>query len=303
MISFRFHLVSLVAVFMALGLGVLAGTTVLDKSIVDRLDRQTDQLREQNGTLREQIDELRERTGALAAFGEQAMDHLVGGRLSGVQVVLITQEGTDDAGIEGARGALAAAGASIRAVLSVEARINMQDEDDRAVLAEVVGGVTDDPEELAEAAAVALAERLARGPGTEDLLARLVASGFLENIGPGLDEEAFRGVGGPQQTVVVVAGGVGQPSVDPEWFLFPLVERLAEDGLDVAAVESLRTEYPFVTALRGDGAVSARIVTLDNVDETPGEVGLVLALEDLVVEGRAGSYGVKEGATRLIPGP
>ena len=37
MISFRYHLVTIVAVFLALGLGVLAGTTVLDQALVDRL--------------------------------------------------------------------------------------------------------------------------------------------------------------------------------------------------------------------------------------------------------------------------
>jgi len=39
MINFRFHLVSLIAVFLALGLGILVGSTVVDQVIVDRLDR------------------------------------------------------------------------------------------------------------------------------------------------------------------------------------------------------------------------------------------------------------------------
>ena len=38
MISFRFHIVSLAAVFMALALGVVLGTAFINDGIVDRLD-------------------------------------------------------------------------------------------------------------------------------------------------------------------------------------------------------------------------------------------------------------------------
>src|SRR3954454_15161459 len=38
MINFRFHIVSLIAVFLALGLGILVGSTVIDQKIVNRLD-------------------------------------------------------------------------------------------------------------------------------------------------------------------------------------------------------------------------------------------------------------------------
>ncbi|HYH28079.1 MAG TPA: copper transporter, partial [Actinomycetota bacterium] len=55
MISFRFHLVSLVAVFLALGLGILAGTTVLDRQIVSQLERQTDRLSRTAEGLREDV--------------------------------------------------------------------------------------------------------------------------------------------------------------------------------------------------------------------------------------------------------
>ena len=43
MINFRFHLVSLIAVFLALGLGILVGSTVIDQGIVDRLDTRDQQ--------------------------------------------------------------------------------------------------------------------------------------------------------------------------------------------------------------------------------------------------------------------
>ena len=48
MINFRFHLVSLVAVFLALGLGILVGSTVVDQKIVDRLDSEINSVRKEN---------------------------------------------------------------------------------------------------------------------------------------------------------------------------------------------------------------------------------------------------------------
>src|SRR5688572_21206890 len=111
MISFRFHLVSLVAVFLALGLGVLTGTIVLNRGVVAVLGGQTERLREQSADLRRRVDRLEEQAEISSAFENAAMAHLVNGRLPGTDVILITQEGTDGAGIQGVRRALDEAGA------------------------------------------------------------------------------------------------------------------------------------------------------------------------------------------------
>jgi Copper transport outer membrane protein, MctB len=55
-----------------------------------------------------------------------------------------------------------------------------------------------------------------------------------------------------------------------------------------------------VAALRGDAEVASLIATQDNVDQLPGQVGLVLALEDLL-QGDPGHYGVKDGASAALP--
>jgi Copper transport outer membrane protein, MctB len=81
------------------------------------------------------------------------------------------------------------------------------------------------------------------------------------------------------------------------------VSDLAGDGSSVAAGEPANgqeEEPPFVTVLRTDGEVSTRIATQDNVDQLPGQVGIVLALEDLL-RGVPGHYGVKDGADAAIP--
>ena len=42
MINFRYHLISIVAVFLALGIGIVMGSTVIDRAIVDGLQNRID---------------------------------------------------------------------------------------------------------------------------------------------------------------------------------------------------------------------------------------------------------------------
>jgi hypothetical protein len=305
MISFRFHLVSLVAVFMALGLGVLAGTTVLDQGIVAGLEEQARTLERDLGQVRAENEEIRAEVERLREFSEEILPHMVEGRLDAQEAVLITQEGTDDAAINRVREGLEAAGADVMALLSVAPRMALPTEEDRQDLARVVGAedVTD-PAELKLLTAEAVAARLSFGPSEADLLEALIQAEFLLNQGPGLGEQGLSQLSAAD-LVVVVGGGSEQPALRPDRFLVPLVASLAGngDGKAVAAAESLGSTYEFVTLLRSDGETANRIVTQDNVDEPTGEVGLVLALEDLMVFGEAGHYGVKDGASDLIPPP
>lgn len=303
MISFRFHLVSLVAVFMALGLGVLAGTTVLDQVIVAGLEEQARVLERDLEQVREENTELQAEAERLSEFSEEILPYMIEGRLTGQEAVLITQEGTDDTAINRVVEGLEAAGAEVKALLSVGARMALPAEDDRQDLARVIGAddVTD-PVELKLLTVEAMANRLSFGPDEEDLLLELIQAEFLLNPGPGLGEQGLSELSAAD-LVVVVGGGSEQPALRPDRFLVPLVASLAGNGDEqaVAAAESRESTYEFVTLLRSDGETADQIVTQDNVDELLGEVGLVLALEDLMVFGEAGHYGAKDGASTLIP--
>ena len=93
MISWRYHLVSIVAVFLALGLGVLTGTTVLNDNLVRNLKAQTKTLKADLDELRASVDDLQSQLGTMGTFAEQAVPYLVGGRLATRQVVVVSEEG------------------------------------------------------------------------------------------------------------------------------------------------------------------------------------------------------------------
>jgi hypothetical protein len=293
MVSFRFHLVSLVAVFLALGMGVLAGTTVINRTLVRRLEQDTARFDRRADRLAAQVDALR-------SFRDAVTGHVVDDRLVGTEVVLVTQEGTDEGAIAASRRALEGAGADILGLLTVGGRMALPDQTSRTELASIIGAsATEDPDALAAEAAREVASELAFGP-VDDTLPELIRDEFVLIGGRELGESVLRTLDG-DEAVVMVAGGPDRPPVDPSRFLVPLAEALVEEGVRMAAAEPLRTGYPFVTLLREDGAVADRIATQDNVDQVAGEIGLVLAVED-VLSGTGGHYGVK-GVDQLIPSP
>jgi hypothetical protein len=301
-ISFRYHLVSIVSVFLALALGVLVGTTVVNQGLIQDLERRTDDAVRSAGDLRRQLTELREELTGNEEFARAAESLLVEGHLAGRQVVLGTMEGVDASDLDGVRRVLEEAGATVIAEMVVTRRMTLDDPASRSDLAAVVGmpGSTD-PDVLASTAAQRLGSRLASGPeviGT-DLLEELTRGRFVDIQGGA----AFEEIGGGEQAVVLMAGGPGEPLVAPE-VLATVVEALAQAFHPVVAAEPLVSEYPFVQMVRDNGGIGSRVVTVDNADEVPGHVALVLGLEDLLLSpGRGGDYGVKDGATGLLPQP
>ena len=304
MISYRFHLVSLVAVFMALGVGVLTGTTVINRGVVAQLESRTDDLSGDLATIREEFDQLQAEADVWAVFGEEASASVLSGRLADREVVLVTQDGTSEENVAGVRRALETAGARVIASLAVSGRMAAANDGDREALATILGlDPADDPETLAAQAAALVAARLAGGPNGSDTLERLLTEDFLVVQGAGLTDSGLRGLGGPNQAVVAVAGGPAASALQPESFLVPLVTDLALAGMPVVAGEASglgEAEPPFVTVLRGQAELSSLLATQDNVDQLPGQVGIALALE-AVLRGEAGHYGVKDGASRPLP--
>ncbi|HSL60040.1 MAG TPA: copper transporter, partial [Acidimicrobiales bacterium] len=99
MINLRYHIVSITAVFLALGIGVALGSTLIERATVDtlesRLDEQEERLDEtdsENARLRAEIDQRDELDQRLAEAGPA---RLFAGHLTDVSVTLIGRRGTD----------------------------------------------------------------------------------------------------------------------------------------------------------------------------------------------------------------
>lgn len=297
MISWRQHLISIVAVFLALGLGVLAGTAFLNDALVDGLRSDLSELGQQVRRLEDRVDDLNR-------FSEEVLPYLVSERLAGQRIVIVTHGDADATSLEETARAVSLAGGRLLATLRVRAPMAGVDVEDRRRLASIVGLPPEaPPEELAAAAARALALRLASGPpadgGPPDVLGQMLREGFLEDLAA-LSDADLQEVGGPDQVVVVVSGGPTTPIVAPELFLVPLLEELARLRIATGAGEAVSSSYPFVATLRRDPTLDgAPLVTVDNLDLPVGGVALVVGLERAMETGEGGDYGTDPGATLL----
>lgn len=310
MISFRYHIFTIVAIFLAVGLGVLMGTSVVQPALIDNLERQVGDLKRDLGDTRAQVGELEDRVEDQQRAGD-ILPLVDRGTLTDVPVVIVTHEGVDGQLLSQARESLSEAGADLVAVLSATERMAASDDQARESLEEILGMLGgSDPVALRERAAEVLARRLVEGsprrganPGQVDVLDQLLAANFLTTPpgAPGVSPGDLPDIGG--QVVVVLSGGPDEPFAPPQDFLVPLVEGLVQLGATVAAGESASTEYPFVPELRSDDSVGdgTRMVTVDDLDFSVGGTALVLGLERLLLLGQGGNYGIKPGATGPIP--
>jgi hypothetical protein len=303
-ISLRYHVVTIVAIFLALAIGTLAGAAFVQPALQDELQNQTDRLQRNNDGLRAEVDDLRTQLASLGDFADAVAPSLTRDKLSGMPVVLVTQTGVEEGVLSQAQAALSNAGANVLTTVSATDELVSDDPATQEQLATIVGEPTASADQLPTLAAQALAQGLS--PSTTvvggDVLNKLLSAGFLAPVGSGPSQSTLDEIGRPGQVVVVLSGGRGEePTLPPEDFAVPLVTRLADLNVPVAAGESLLSDYPYVSLVRADGTDGT--VTVDDLDQTMGGAALVLGLQDLIATGDGGAYGVKDGANPLPPLP
>jgi hypothetical protein len=301
-ISWRYHVVSIVAVVLAFGLGILAGTSVVGEGFVDELQQRTDQAQRDR-------DEAVALFNLYERFASGLQPTLRDSVLADEDAVVVTLEGVQ-APAQRAADELTAAGIDVLATLELTRRLAEPEVPENAAALEAILGLAgSDPDSLAGRIAEALAARLAVGAFAEegDVLGELLAEGFV-TADRDLEPEALLGVGGADQLVVIAAGGprpAGFP--DPDAFLVPFTEQLV--GLDVTTVAVGPTEdaYGFVSAVRdANGIADCSMVTVDDIDLVGiGGITLVMAIDrflnDADPEVRpGGDYGVRGDS--LVPG-
>ncbi len=298
---------AIVAVFLALAIGILAGSAFVEPELVRQLQSRTDDLLKRTRDLEQDLTETRAEVGALDAFAEATLPHLARNILLGHTAVVVAQDGVEDAVLAESMQALTVGGARVVATISAEDKLVSEDPAVQGELATILGAAGTGPVDPSEVAGI-LASRLTTQPATsdpeDDVLDGLLSAGFLAPApaGPGVSQASLGDIGAPGQVILVLAGGAeSEVLIDPADFAVPLVLALDDLGAPVAAGESLLTELPFVALVRDDD--DAGIVTVDDLDLDAGGAALALGLEERLRTGDGGAYGVKDGADPLPPLP
>ena len=165
MINLRYHIVSITAVFLALGIGLTLGSTFLDRVTVDTLkaqlddvEAQVDQTNSDNEALRNRVDDFEERDDALSSA---LPERLLTGRLDAVPVLVVATRGTAEPAVQGAIEAVESAGADVAGTWWLTDRWALDDEEEVADLGRLLDLRTDDVDRLRRNAAIRVAELLA----------------------------------------------------------------------------------------------------------------------------------------------
>ncbi len=151
MINLRYHIVSLTAVFLAIGIGVTLGSTFLDRATVENLNGQLESLEARLGDRDTQIEELQTDLQGAEALQESLDEQgagLLADRLDPVPVVVVAAQGVDETDIEGAVEALQVAGADVQGLWWLTERLLLGADADIADLAAVLEETSQDPARL-----------------------------------------------------------------------------------------------------------------------------------------------------------
>jgi hypothetical protein len=303
-ISFRYHLVSIVAVFLALALGIVVGTTALNGPITKDLRNQVNDAKDQRDALAAQVKALQAQIDDAGQFASTYGTQLVAGSLSGKNVLVIMLPGATSAMQDGLAQQIGAAGGKITGRVTITSAyldpsrgagiVSLATGSSRPV-----GWTAPETSNADELGGSLLAYVLLGHGQPTDLTQVLGAFAGLHMVSAeGQDVAAAT-------TVVVLAHGGLQAKTDYAGTAEEsLVAALAEGGgnVVVAGDRASASNDGLISLIRASKSDRAAISTVDNADSPFGQVSAVLALGG-ASKGLVGHYGTEQSADALFPAP
>ena len=311
MIDFRYHLVSLVAVFLAVALGIVIGTTQLNGPILADLREQVGALEQDKRQLEDQSRQLQTQVDTGDAFEQAVAPALVEDSLAGRKVLLVlTNEDVAEDTVEQITALVGQAGGTVTG--TVRLLPGYSDPSSAAGLQSYVTGSglppgvslpeTDDPAQLVAGLLgdVLMIPATGGSPPPDAAAVSSVLAGLsaLEVVA-----QESASVTPADYAVVLTTGGFrGEDGPDRNATLLALASALdsAGSGAVVAGDAAAAADNGLVGVVRNDPAVSAAVSTVDNVDSAAGQISTVLAL-GRERAGTSGKYGTGEDTQPVPP--
>jgi hypothetical protein len=310
-IDFRYHLVSIVSIFLALAVGILLGAGPLQEDLGKTLSNQVSTLRKEKDVLRTQLQQAEARVDASDKFVTAVTPALTESRLGGRSAVIVTLPGSDASLVTGVTKALTSSGATVSGTVEVQdawtdpAKRSFRDQL-LASLAPLVG-----LEEASGSLDSRMGALLARALVVDRVSDADQPSSSATQALTGLKEAglaSFDGDGPAPATLAVVVAPAPDESVPSDqrdtdlsaWVALAAQLDAASNGAVVVGDEGGTTTGGVVGAVRADDAVAAKVSTVDDIAAAMGRIALVYALRQQMT-GEAGQYGVGESASALLP--
>lgn len=338
MIDFRYHLVSIVAVFLALAIGIVLGATQLQGHTLGLLEATSNSLRSDLAATSAQRDAYRTQSGKAEQFLQTAEPALLADRLAGQRVVLITEPGAQASVISGVKQAAVIAGASVTGQIALQPRFNDISGATQSSLATINGSVasadgtvlapgadaqTAYQQDAAQLIATAVLAKPADPPGktarpgtagqsgtgagisaasARAMLSKYAGQGYLTVSG-----DVSGGTGGRAALAVIVApqdapaDGQSDPANQVLLAIAPEFAAASDATVVVGSTAGSAQPGSAISVLRGSG-VSAQVSTVDNGDMILGQISVIEALAAELAGRKPNSYGIS-GASAVSPDP
>ncbi len=323
MIDFRYHLVSIVAVFLALAVGIVLGSTELRGAALTALDRTSSALSAKLNAADAENSALQQEVNGDRAFAQAAEPVLLAHLLDGQRVVVITAPGAPAGVVNGVTTALGDAGATVSGQVALSARFADTSASNLSLLDQLTQRVV--PPGLT------LANGTPQQQAAQVLASALVSSGSSSSGSSGSggsssqagDTEAAQTIlssysagqfitvtGQPAQgaTLAVIVTPSSAPAdgnSDPaNQAIVSLAQEFGtgSEATVVAGPSSGSGQGSAISAVRSSGAANSAS-TVDNADQVTGQIVVVQALQQQLNGHKPGSYGTQSGANSAGPSP
>lgn len=320
MIDFRYHLVSIVAVFLALAIGIVVGAEALPTTVANKLNSESQRAVKNNEVLSGQNTELKRQISIDQTFAQAASGLLLDHLLQGQRVVLVTAPGADGATVAGVTSAVQRAGGTVTGQVNLTPQFFDIGTTTETALASAAGQLAPAGFSLPNPAGVqifgqqAAAKLIAAALVNKDGQAALT-SGQSQAILTGFGQQGFLQISGAngspaltgQATLAVVIipgtppGNAG--ALSPENLaLISVAHYLQLAGKGAVLAGSLQGSGPgSAIAAVTTGGAGISLTTVDNADSVTGQIIVVQALRQMLgPHGMASPYGV---GPQAVPSP
>jgi hypothetical protein len=314
LVDFRYHLVTIISIFLALAVGIVVGTTALNGPVLDGLRDRNAGLISEKRALQSDVDLLGGEVDTADEFARALAPDLVGGRLDGQGVLLVLGPDADPQVADQLATMITESGARVTARVALqEPLVDPGSASSSTTSWRRSCRTASAPDTTAGRAAAELAAALLVAPDQDPLprdSAQEIVSAFQEagliTVSDNGDELA------PAGTAVLLAGKPpvrdedeqegdgGQSQIEA---LLAIVGELdgRSGGAVLAGPGESTGDGGLVRALRADSGRDAAVSSVDNVHRAVGQVAVVRALVEQL-QGGSGRYGGTGSAEAPVPG-
>jgi hypothetical protein len=302
-INFRYHIVSLMAVFLALAVGIAVGVS-LSPSVSEGLNQQAAQDRKQVTELRTELDRVNALDQYREAWAQRTGEQVAANALSGVAVAVVTMPDAPTGVVQALGDAVQKAGGTVVRTVKIDESVYdaTRAEEVNAALAPFTEqvGLTDAMTPATRFGHVLSWSIAAKAPQGRDDRA-VVMGNALQSAGLAtLSKDSNR----QAELVVVVTAATADPQTVPDVLQAHVQADVGllvhAGGVVVAGPDSDDITGTDVLAVRSDGDANDVLSTVDVADLPSGVTTTVLAGQEQLL-GRQGHYGALTRADAPLP--